>query len=101
MPSYQAGCKTDSNSSGSCTGRNSISIMSIWMLATHCADNTGSIVGGVLLQFLGYHDSAMVLVVLCSVSVVSCAMLRIALPSSGVSEPDIEKTALLSEEGKK
>ena len=64
---------------GKCTGKNSISLFSVWMMASWGAMYSGTIVGGFMMEYLSYLSGAYILVSFSCVSIVICFVVNVVM----------------------
>ena len=79
-----------------CTGKNSISIFGVWMMASQCSNYSGALVGGVMMEFLTYQNGAYILVTFCALSLVGSLFLKCAVSSYECQSTDEEKAPMIT-----
>ena len=84
VPTLRAMTDLQTKIKGVCTGKNSISIFSIWMMGSSCACYAGAMVGGTLLEYLTYQDGAILMASVCGFSMVICLVIKMVEGRLGV-----------------
>ena len=79
---------------GKCTGKNSINLFSVWMMASWGAMYSGTIVAGMMMEYLSFLHGSYVLVASCCASVLICVVVNLVTERRKGKEEKLKESGL-------